>query len=67
MSTAIEKILEEVQQLTPVEREELLNALGKIAFRHSAYGKYAHVRTSDEEFCGRKADEVALEERRRPA
>jgi hypothetical protein len=67
MSTAVEKILEEVQQLTPIEREELLNALEKTAFRHSAHGKYAHVRTSSEEFCARKMEEVALEERRRPA
>jgi hypothetical protein len=36
MSAAVEKILEEVQQLTPIEREELLNALEKTAFRHSA-------------------------------
>ncbi len=67
MSTAVEKILEQVQQLTPTEREELLNALGKTAFRHSVYGKYAGVHTSSEEFCARKAEEVALEERRRPA
>jgi len=67
MSTAVEKILEEVQQLTPVEREELLNAIKKTAFRPSAYGKYAYVRTSIEEFCARKVEEIALEERRRPA
>ena len=66
MSTAVEKILEEVQHLTPKEREELLHALEKTASRPNAYGKYAHVRTSSEEFCERKAEEIALEERRHP-
>jgi hypothetical protein len=70
MSQAIERILEEVRSLTPEERCQLLESLRGVSplpartsseFAGRVYGKYAHVRTSSEDFCARKADEISLE------
>ena len=76
MSQAIERILEEVRSLTLEERRQLLESLQGSPplpastcseFAGRVYGKYAHVRTSSEDFCARKADEISLEDRsRRP-
>jgi len=76
MSQAIERILEEVRSLTLEERRQLLESLQGASlvpscpsseFAGRVYGKYAHARTSSEEFCARKADEISLEDRsRRP-
>ena len=71
MSQAIERILEEVRSFTPEERRQLLESLQgspplpastSSEFAGRVYGKYAHVRTSSEDFCARKADEVSLED-----
>lgn len=76
MSQAIERILEEVRSLSPEERRQLLESLQdpspaaastSFEFADRVYGKYAHVRTSSEDFCARKADEVSLEDRSRRA
>ena len=70
MSSALQEILEKVPSLSKEEREQLLSALTQppaLARRRtsgSAYGKFAHVRTSSEEFIRRKHEEIALEERR---
>jgi hypothetical protein len=70
MSQAIERILEEVRSFTPEERRQLLESLqgsppspGSTSseFAGRVYGKYAHVRTSSEDFCARKADETSPE------
>jgi hypothetical protein len=72
MSQAIERILEEARSLTPEERRQLLESLQGAPpvpactdseFAGRVYGKYAHVRTSSEEFCARRADEISLEDR----
>ena len=72
MSQAIERILEEVRSFTPEERRQLLESLQgspplpastSSEFADRLYGKYAHVRTSSEDFCARKADEIFLEDR----
>jgi hypothetical protein len=71
MSEVLEKVMEEVQRLTPEERRQLIRALqaaGPAALPRRletvdrVYGKYAHVRTSSEEFCARKPHEIALED-----
>ena len=73
MSLALERVLEEVQNLTPEERWQLLEALRaapparvvppRLEIVDRVHGKYAHVRTSSEDFCARKAHEIALEDR----
>jgi len=72
MSLALERVLEEVQNLTPDERRQLLEALRaapparvppRLEIVDRVHGKYAHVRTSSEDFCARKAHEIAVEDR----
>jgi len=72
MSQALERVLEELQHLNPDERQQLLEALRPAAAARvvprvevvdRVHGKYAHVRTSSEAFCARKAAEIALEDR----
>jgi len=76
MSQAIERILEEVRSLSPEDRRQLLESLQGAPpvlprpvpeFADRVYGKYAHVRTSSEDFCARKADKISLEDRSRRA
>lgn len=43
----------------------MLNRLQRVALSREIRGKYAHLPTSSESFAARKADEIALEERRR--
>ncbi len=69
-----EKVLEEVKALTPEEQHQLREALeqeepsaeqaerDKLA--SSIRGKYVDVLSSSEKFAARKAEEIALEDRR---
>jgi len=72
MSRALEKVLDGARNLSPEERRQLLEALQAPGPKHAAarlemidrvYGKYSHVRTSSEDFCARKTEEIALEDR----
>jgi hypothetical protein len=75
MSTMLDKIIEEVRQLPPDEREQLRGILNdetsdaertrRIALSRSIRGKYREVLTSSEEFIARKAVEIAKEDRAR--
>ena len=73
MSAAIEKILAEINNLTPAEQRELQSLLGRnqtSSPRPTAHlvneikGKYSFVATSSETFAARKQEEIDLEERR---
>jgi hypothetical protein len=70
MSAVLDRIIEEVRALPPDElrllREELdrMQAESHAAFVREVKGKYAHVPTSSEAFAARKAEEIALEDRR---
>lgn len=71
MSAEVEQILERVRALSPEERTELAVAMTKVeaelrprpdpAFVRAIMGKYAHVRTSSEEFMARKREDVERE------
>lgn len=73
-SITLEKVLEEVKSLTLEERRQLLERLeqedqsteqaerNKLA--GSIRGKYAGILSSSENFATRKAEEIALEDRR---
>lgn len=72
MSTAVEKILAEINTLTPAEQQELRGLL--VANQTSSprptaqlvdqiKGKYSFVATSSEAFSARKQEEVDLEDR----
>jgi hypothetical protein len=73
-SRTLEEIIKEAKALSPDEQRQLREALEKEP--HSAEqserdrlatairGKYADVLTSSEEFAARKAEEIALEDRR---
>lgn len=73
-SRTLEEIIKEAQALSPDEQRQLREALEKEP--HSTEqserdrlatairGKYADVLTSSEEFAARKAEEIALEDRR---
>jgi hypothetical protein len=71
MSSAVEKILAEIQSLTPDEQQELriLWPLAPSA-RPAALpvdelkGKYSFVRTSSDAFAERKQHEIDIEDRR---
>ena len=72
MSRALERVLEEVRNLTAEERRQLAATLDAPAAAvgersqeivDHVYGKYAHVPTSAQDFCARKADEISLEGR----
>jgi hypothetical protein len=75
MSPVIEKILEEAKKLTDEEREQLMDALNELPpvpvdpvkrreLADRSFGMFAHVRTSSEDFCARKQEEIDLEERK---
>ena len=68
MSQALERVLHEIRNLTPEERRQLLEALHaeplaqpvpRAEIVDRVHGKYAHVRTSSEDFCGRKAQAIS--------
>ncbi len=70
MSRVMDKILQEAQSLTPEERSRLIELLRGSPRKGVAtqaevvdgvFGKYAHVKTSSEDFCVSKAEEVELE------
>ena len=75
MSQALERILDEVQSLTPEERRQLREFLElepdasppprPADLVRQIQGSYAHVPTSSEAFIARKAEEIELENRRR--
>jgi regulator of replication initiation timing len=70
----LEQIIEEAKSLTLEEQRQLREALDKEArtaeqeerdrLASSIRGKYANVLSSSEEFAARKAEEIALEDRR---
>jgi hypothetical protein len=74
MSTALDRIIEQVKGLSAEERRRLLEVLSEDArsaeqtererLAATIRGKYKDVLTSSEEFARRKADELDLEERR---
>ena len=71
MSATLVKIIEEARALPPDELRQLLEELEKIEVQMRGFhvqqvkGKYAHVATSSDEFAAAKAEEIALEDRRR--
>jgi len=71
MNATLNKIIEEVRALSPEEQQqlrELLDKEGQERRNHlaeSIRGKYRDVLTSSEVFVARKAEEIALEDRRR--
>ena len=63
----LEQVIEEAKSLTPEEQRQLREALDKearTAELRRIQGKYANALTSSEEFARRKAEEIALEDRR---
>ena len=75
MSTGtLDRMIEEVKGLSAEERRRLIEILSedqrspeqekRDRMAQSIRGKYKHVLTSSEEFARRKAEEIALEERR---
>lgn len=75
MSTTLDKIIEEVRALSPEEQRQLREMLDGEArsaeqeernrLSSRIRGKYRDVLTSSEEFAARKAEETAMEDRRR--
>jgi hypothetical protein len=72
MSPAVEKILAEINILTPAEQREIRELLGQnqtspsrptAQLVNEIKGKYSFVATSSEDFAARKQDEIDLEER----
>jgi hypothetical protein len=71
MSSDIQQILKSVEALSLEDRQEFLMALEQAALIPEfelkrllilcTQGKYAHVRTSSEEFMARKREDLALE------
>lgn len=67
-SQALEHIIEEVNILTPEERQQLLAHLERdrrTADLRRIQGKYVGVKTSRDSFAARKAEEIELEDRPR--
>jgi hypothetical protein len=70
MSAVLEKIIEEIRTLPPIELQMLRAELDKIEAEQRAFhisqvkGKYTHISTSSDGFAARKAEEIALEDRR---
>jgi len=71
MSPAVEKILAEIDALTPVEQRELRGLLGQnqtssprptAQLVNEIKGKYSFVATSSEAFASRKQEEIDLED-----
>ena len=75
MSATLDKIFEEVRQLPPEDQQRLRAMLDtelsasereqRTRPSESIRGKYRDVLTSSELFAARKAEEIALEDRRR--
>jgi hypothetical protein len=68
MSATLDKIIEEVRALSPEEQQQLREMLEKetrLSELRRIQDKYAHLTTSSEAFAARKAEEIAMEERRR--
>ncbi len=68
MSATLDRIIEEVRQLPPDDQQRLRDVLdreARTAELRRIQGKYAHLTTSSEAFAARKAEEIALEDRRR--
>lgn len=75
MSATLDKIIAEVRALSPEEQQQLRELLERethgseqarrAALSASIRGKYRDVLTSSEVFAARKAEEIALEDRRR--
>ena len=72
MSPAVEKILAEINVLTPAEQREIRELLGQdrtssprptTQLVNEIKGKYSFVATSSDAFAARKQDEIDLEER----
>jgi hypothetical protein len=66
-SRTLEEIIEEVKTLSADEQRQLREALEKderTAELRKIQSKYAHMQTSSEAFAARKAEEIALEDRR---
>lgn len=66
--SAVESILNQVNSLSPAERERLLAALTRTgaereATRSSAWGKYAGLVSPVDEFLRRKHEETASEDK----
>ena len=74
MSPLLERIIEEAKTLTPEETRVLRDIIDKRSrsveqaernrLANSIRGKYAGILTSSAEFAARKAEELALEDRR---
>jgi hypothetical protein len=74
MSPLLERIIEEAKTLTPEETRVLRDIIDKRSrsveqaernrLASSIRGKYAGILTSSAEFAARKAEELALEDRR---
>lgn len=74
MSHVLDRIIEEVRALPPNERQLLCEMLSReqhdaertrrAAMSRQIRGKYAHLSTSSEDFARRKAEEIAMEDRR---
>jgi len=75
VSATLDRIIEEVKALPPAERQQLRQLLDdeadnnerarRASLARAIRGKYRDVLTSSEEFAARKAQEIALEDRRR--
>jgi hypothetical protein len=75
-STTFESVLSQARALTPSERARLIGMLAQDLAQptvtneqrrvlvRAVRGKYAHVKTSVDDFLARKREEVELEERR---
>ncbi len=75
MSATLDRIIEEVRQLPPEEQQRLRAMLDtelsasereqRTRLSESIRGKYRDILTNSELFAARKAEEIALEDRRR--
>jgi hypothetical protein len=75
MSATLDRIYEEIQQLPPDEQQQLKARLNqktndaeqsrRAALSSSIRGKYAHLGVTSETHAAQKAEEIALEDRRR--
>lgn len=67
MSATLDRIIEEVQQLPPDEQRQLRDVLdreARAAEVRRIQSKYARLGVSSDDFAARKAEEIALEDRR---
>ena len=72
MSPAVEKIIAEINSLSPAEQREIRGVLGQdetspsrptAQLVNEIKGKYSFVATSSEAFAARKQEEIDLEDR----